>query len=59
MPLLFPAHRLMRVCRIQGKEPGAYHWAIFLDLALPEPGLGPLSGSQSGHEPEQNKAYDS
>ena len=55
----FQGSTLIRVCKTQGKKASAYHWAIFLDLALPKPGLGPLSGSQSGHEPEQNEAYDS
>ena len=49
----------MQMCKTQGREAGAYHRAIFLDLALPEPRLGSLSGSKSGHQPEQNKAYDS
>lgn len=34
----------------------AYNGPIFLDLALPEPSLGALCGSNPGQEPVQYKA---
>lgn len=35
-----------------------YDGTIFLDLALPQSGLRPLCGSDSGHEPVQDEAHD-
>ena len=44
---LFLEHQTWHVCMTQGMDSSAYHWAISLDLALPKPRLGPLSGSKS------------